>query len=229
MNARGHAVWTDFGGVLTPPAAADLRAFCDRVGVPSGPLSRAVMRVAVGFGTDDPMEPLDTPLVSEAEWTRRVEHELAAECGRRVSLGDFGSGWFADRPVNRAWLDVLARLRAQGVFVGMVSNMVPTWEPHWRRMVPPDTFDQVVLSHQVGCRKPMRRIFELSAHLAGVPARRCVLIDDMPRNCAGARAAGWHAIEFDDATSAARRLASWLSEEIRPGEPGMTTTKEDRE
>ncbi|MGF1428123.1 HAD-IA family hydrolase [Kitasatospora sp. LaBMicrA B282] len=220
--AHRLAVWSDFGGVLTPSAAESTRAFGERIGVRPEVLRRAVGTVTARYGVSDPMEPLDTPLVDEATWTRQLEQVLAEEHGLPVRIGDFGSHWFADRAVNEPWLAALRGLRSRGVFVGLLSNMVPSWERHWRAMVPAEElFDQVVVSHQVGCRKPDRRIFELAASLAGRPPEHCVLVDDLAANCAGARAAGWHAIEFSDAGSALDRLTTWLDQ---PGPAGAAST-----
>ncbi|SBW22692.1 putative protein [Candidatus Protofrankia californiensis] len=227
--AAGHvrAVWTDFGGVLTPSAAASTRAYSDLVGVPVAILQQVIVRVTATYGTDDPMLPLDTPLVTEDEWTRQVEQVLARDFALDVKLGDFGEGWFRDRPVDTQWLSVLRDLRAAGFFVGMLSNMVPTWERHWRAMVPStEVFDHIVVSHEVGFRKPMRQIYDLAALAAGVEAGQCVLVDDMPGNCAGAEASGWHAIRFTDAAEAARQLSPLVGIELVA--PAGRTRHDDR-
>lgn len=51
-----------------------------------------------------------------------------------------------------------------------------------------------VLSHELGLRKPERAIYEKAAELAGLPAPRCLFIDDLEPNVAGARKAGFQAI-----------------------------------
>lgn len=213
-----RAVWTDFGGVLTPPVRQTGLAFCERLGVSPLVMEQALTRVAARYGCTDLMEPLDTPLVGEAEWTREVEQVLAADFSLRISIGDYADAWFKDRPVNGEWLAFLKELRADGVFVGMLSNMVPTWDAHWRRMVPPDgAFDEVVLSFEAGCRKPMPEIFRLAEKAAGLPADACVLVDDVARNCAGARAAGWQAVEFTGTAQAVAELTSLLGRSRPPG------------
>ncbi|WP_346538212.1 HAD family phosphatase [Micromonospora sp. DPT] len=191
-----HAVWTDFGGVLTPPTRVTLEDFCLRVGVAPDLLLAAMRTVGDSYGTD-PMAPLDTPLVAEETWARQVETVLAERYGVVADLSRFGERWFAGRPANQSWVRWLRRARRKGVFVGMLSNMVPSWDAQWRRMVPADgTFDDVVMSFEVGHRKPDPEIFHLAAARAGVPAGECLLVDDLPENCAGARAAGWQAVEF---------------------------------
>jgi putative hydrolase of the HAD superfamily len=91
--------------------------------------------------------------------------------------------------------------------------MVPSWDGHWRRMVDVDElFDHVVLSFEVGYRKPAPEMFALASQLAGVEPSECLLVDDLPKNCAGAEAAGWRAIHFTDAPSAAAQLWRVLAE-----------------
>jgi len=214
-----RAVWTDFGGVLTPPAPESMDAYCTKVGIAPDTLARAMTTVARTYGVRDPMAPLDTPLVSEHDWARQVEQVLARDFAVDIDLGDPGEALFAHRPVNLPWLAWLARLRAGGIFVGLLSNMVPTWEPRWQLMVPRTFFDGVVLSHEVGFRKPAREIFVHAATIAGFDADACALVDDLAVNCAGAEAAGWRAIEFADTAAAVDRLASWTGV---PG-PGADT------
>ncbi|GAA3505063.1 hypothetical protein GCM10019016_121760 [Streptomyces prasinosporus] len=209
--AAVRAVWSDFGGVLTPPVDRDLEDFCAREGLPAAAFRRAMAEVARPFG-GDVMAPLDTPLLSEEEWARRMAAELARDAGVEADLSGFGERWFRGRRTNDAWLRFLRGLHDGGLFVGMLSNMPPAWDRQWRRMVQPDgLFDALVLSFEVGSRKPERRIFEIAAEAAGVPAESCVLIDDSAANCAGAEAAGWQAVHFTDAERAAARLRPLLA------------------
>lgn len=162
------AVWTDFGGVLTPPPAQTFAALCERTGVAPEPLLHAVLEVTARYGTDDMMLPLDTPLVTEDEWLRQVVEVLEREHGVRVRITSLADTWFDDRETNKPWVDSLLEARRRDRFVGMLSNMPPAWDEHWRRMVPHEFFDDVVMSFEVGLRKPGREIFDLAAERAGV-------------------------------------------------------------
>src|SRR6266508_1436354 len=135
MRRRPKAVWSDFGGVLPPPVTETLLAFCGRVGAAPDELLPAMFAVAESYGSEDVMEPLDTPLLSEEEWARRVEEILYERFGVRADLSNFAEKWFADRPPNAAMVAYLRTLKERGWFVGMLSNMVPSFEPHWRVMV----------------------------------------------------------------------------------------------
>ncbi|OZM79637.1 HAD family phosphatase [Pseudonocardia sp. MH-G8] len=197
-----RAVWTDFGGVLTPPIEHTLMAFCRRHRLDPVDVGAAAATVTARYGTDDVMLPLDTPLVSEQEWLR----EIADELGMAEAPTTMADSWFDGRETNHAWLARLDALRASGVFVGMLSNMVPAWDTHWRRMVGPGHFDGVVLSFQVGMRKPSPEIFALALERSGTRPDETVFVDDLAGNCAGARAAGWTAIHFTDTAAAVAEL-----------------------
>ncbi|MGW5396419.1 HAD-IA family hydrolase [Streptomyces sp. NPDC003952] len=213
MSTRRIAVWTDFGGVLTPPISHTMAAFCAAQDLDQQILGQALGKVTARYGTTDPMEPIDTPLVTEEAWLDEISAVLAADhgiTGRKLTT--LADTWFDGRETNHAWVAELRKARESGAFVGMVSNMVPTWDAHWRRMVDVDElFEDVLLSFEVGHRKPSPAMFALAAERAGVPAADCVLIDDLAHNVAGAEAAGWTAIHFTDTGAAADRLNALLA------------------
>lgn len=201
-----RAVWTDFGGVLTPPIAHTMLTFCRRHRLDPAAVQAAATAVSARYGTDDIMLPLDTPLVTEQQWLREVGDEL----GMAEAPLTMADSWFDGRETNHAWLGRLEALRASGVFVGLLSNMVPTWDEHWRRMVDPAHFDDVLLSFQLGMRKPSRQIFELALRRSGTRPDETVFVDDIAGNCAGARAVGLTAIHFTDTTAAIAELDTLL-------------------
>lgn len=205
MNAQARVtvVWSDFGGVLTPPVSESLETFCANHNLKRDEFLAAMAAVGKRYGTHDPMEPLDTPLVSEEAWLKQVSDEL----GGALPLTSMADEWFGGRDTNSAWVEALRGLRRKGIGVGLLSNMVPAWDAHWRRMVDVgELFDDVVLSFEVRHRKPDEEIFTLAAQRAGVPPSECVLVDDLAKNCAGAEAAGWRSIHFTGTESAVDEL-----------------------
>lgn len=57
-------------------------------------------------------------------------------------------------------------------------------------------FDALVLSYQVGLRKPHPGIYDHCQKLASSPAEECLFIDDLPDNVAAARDRGWHGLVY---------------------------------
>jgi HAD superfamily hydrolase (TIGR01509 family) len=64
----------------------------------------------------------------------------------------------------------------------------------------------VVISGEVGMRKPEHRIFVHAADLLGVPPAQCVMVDDLPWNVEAARSAGMAAVLHTDVASTASEL-----------------------
>ena len=202
-----RAVWTDFGGVLTPPIGHTMMTFCRKHGLDPVAVGKAAFAVTARYGTDDVMLPLDTPLITEREWLRQVADEM----GLAEAPDTMADSWFDGRETNRAWLDRLVALRASGVFVGLLSNMVPAWDAHWRRMIDPGHFDDIVLSFEVGVRKPSQEIFALALRRSGTQPGETVFVDDLAGNCEGARKAGWTAVHFTDTAAAIAELDALLT------------------
>ena len=206
-------LWTDFAGVLTPPVEHTLGVFAGRVGVPARDLAGALRRVGARWGdADDPLMPVDVPLITEAQWLAEIRAELSPDLAARVPGDSIGEQWFDGRLPNEAWVEELLRVRERGVFVGLMSNMMPEWDVHWRRMVPVgELFDDVLLSFAIGCRKPQPEIYALAAQRSGAEPADCVLVDDTEVNCVAARDAGWTAIHFTGTVAAIAALDDVLA------------------
>jgi putative hydrolase of the HAD superfamily len=67
-------------------------------------------------------------------------------------------------------------------------------------------FDALVLSHDIGVRKPHADFFRSCHERAGVPAEKCVFIDDLAENIAGARAFGFQGIVYQPNADLAGQL-----------------------
>jgi putative hydrolase of the HAD superfamily len=67
-------------------------------------------------------------------------------------------------------------------------------------------FDALVLSHEIGCRKPEPAFFVYCRKLAGCAPQECLFIDDLATNVAGARQLGWHGIVYQDIADLKARL-----------------------
>src|SRR6202011_4215176 len=81
---------------------------------------------------------------------------------------------------DTAMLEAVRLAHDGGVRTGLVSN---SWGIH---RYPHDLFSElfhgVVISGEEGIRKPALRMYELGGVRAGVSARSCVFVDDLPFN-----------------------------------------------
>lgn len=115
-----------------------------------------------------------------------------------------------------------------------VIRLLPYIKPHYRLLLGSNTnelhavhflkqfaeplrlFDGLVLSHEVGLRKPGRGFFEHCQRLAGCADRECLFIDDLLANVEGARACGWHGLVYESTEALVRRLAELGIEGLPP-------------
>jgi putative hydrolase of the HAD superfamily len=108
-------------------------------------------------------------------------------------------------------LTLATEARVAGVRTAVLSNSLGR-TPHdpYGPFKLDDRFDVVVLSDQVGLRKPDPRIFELTARRLGVPTTECVFVDDTEENLAPARALGMAVLHAVDEAVAVPVLRSLL-------------------
>lgn len=102
----------------------------------------------------------------------------------------------------------MARLRRRGVLVAVLSN---SWGSHpfdpYRPFDLHDRFDAVVISDQVGLRKPDPEIFLLTAQRLELAPSECVFVDDVARYLQPAHELGMGIIHATDPTTTVIELA----------------------
>jgi putative hydrolase of the HAD superfamily len=88
-------------------------------------------------------------------------------------------------------LPTVRELRARGIATALVSNCSNNTRAVVERLGLPQEFDQLILSFEVGSRKPEPRIYEVALERLEVtqPAR-AMFVDDQPEYCEGAVAIG---------------------------------------
>ena len=206
-----RAVISDFGGVLTNPLIEAFAAYQEHSGLATADLGRALQASAERLGVH-PLFALECGEITEAEFRRRVEDELAD--GAR--LEGFREIYFEHLQPNRAMIDYMAELRGRGLRMALLTNNVREWEPLWRAKLPEldDVFELVVDSAFVGMRKPDPEIYELTLERlgGGIQGRDCVFVDDLEPNCETARALGMTAVLFRDAAQAIPEIEAALNE-----------------
>ena len=99
-------------------------------------------------------------------------------------------------------------VRAAGLRTALLSN---SWGmADYPRHLFPGMFDVVVISGEVGMRKPEERIFRHAAGLLGLEPAECVFIDDIEVNVAAAESIGMTAILHHDPAATLARLGELL-------------------
>lgn len=206
------AVITDWGGVLTSPLADAIAVWlaADRIDVEH---YKNVMRVWVkqaydGAGTN-PIHGLEDGSLGAAEFERLLAAELLTVDGGPVEAAGLIARMFgAFAPVEPMYA-ALRAARAAGTRTALLSN---SWGNEYPRDLFADLFDAVVISAEVGMRKPDERIFRHALDLLGLDAAECVFIDDIEHNIRAAEALGIRGIHHTapDATIAELRALDLL-------------------
>jgi putative hydrolase of the HAD superfamily len=143
----------------------------------------------------------DGQLEDDYESGRLSSAELLAELRRRFGLvgsdADLGKALADMFTPNAEVCALIPHLKTRYRLL-LLSN---TNELHYRqfRAQFADTlehFHALVVSHEVGHRKPSPAIYRHAQGLAGCPAEHCLFIDDLPANVAAAVACGWQGIVY---------------------------------
>ncbi len=105
-------------------------------------------------------------------------------------------------------VNAVRRAHDAGVRTALVSN---SWGVHrYPRDLFAEIFDGVVISGEERIRKPSRHMYELGAERAGVPAERCVFVDDLAFNLTPAERLGMATIHHTSAETTIPELERLL-------------------
>jgi FMN phosphatase YigB (HAD superfamily) len=174
---------------------------------------RTVMRqwVSEAYESQDgvnPIHALERGESSHAEFEEVLASQLVLLDGGPVPGDGLLARMFAGTVLDEVMLDLFRRLHADAVPTGLLSN---SWGGNdYPREMFPDLFDVVVISGEVGMRKPEQRIFRHTAGLLGLDPQECVFIDDIQANIAAAEEAGYTGILHVNAATTAQKMTELL-------------------
>jgi putative hydrolase of the HAD superfamily len=201
---------TDWGGVLTSPLHDSIAAWLTTEGL-DVPHYRTVMRAwveqAYDGGAVNPIHGLEDGTLEPAEFERRLAAELRMADGGAVAAEGLLRRMFVGFEPVEPMYEVLRRVRAGGLRTGLLSN---SWGNHYPRELWAELFDCVVISAEVGMRKPDERIFRHAVEQLGLPPEECVFIDDIEHNVRAAEALGMVGVHHTEVTATATRLEQLL-------------------
>lgn len=182
---------TDWGGVMTNPLVETVMAWLQADGIDRASY-RTVMRAWIAQAYDashdtNPIRALERGECTEAEFERLLAEQLIRSDGGPVQPDGLLAKMFAASVFDEGMHDLMRAARRAGLHTALLSN---SWGDIYPRHLFPELFDAVVISAEVGMRKPEQRIFLLAAELLGLEPAECVFIDDIGENVAAAQAAG---------------------------------------
>jgi putative hydrolase of the HAD superfamily len=194
----------DYGGVLTSDLFASFRAFCELEGLEPETIGRSFRE---DRSCRDLVIALETGTLEESDFEPRLGAALGIDGSRLIDR------LFAASRPDLAMLDAVRAARAAGVRTGLVSNSWGT--RRYDRAVLAELFDGVVISGEVGMRKPTPDIYALGAARIGLAPEACVFVDDLPFNLAPAAELGMATVHHRDAAATIAELERLLDVSLR--------------
>ena len=97
-----------------------------------------------------------------------------------------------------------------GVKTAVLSNTI---EPHAKALREAglyDGFDEVLLSHEIGLRKPSSKIYEYALDVLRANPKTTIFIDDDPQNTQAASQLGIHSVTFVNPEQLKRDLGQYI-------------------
>jgi epoxide hydrolase-like predicted phosphatase len=214
-----QALIVDWGGVLTMPVHDAIGRWLKATGVDHNHYGAVLRRWVEPLpGQTSPIHQLERGELALEEFEHLLSDALAGEGSAVAARGLVGT-MLADLAIYEGSMtSLVTRARAAGVRTGLLSN---SWGNEYDRSDWHEMFDMVVISGEVGMRKPEPGIFELAVRRIGIPADQCVFIDDMAPNVLAAQSAGLAAImhrTFEETAGALKPLfpgAGWIHQKLR--------------
>ncbi|MBV9603804.1 MAG: HAD family phosphatase [Solirubrobacterales bacterium] len=203
-NGRYRGLLVDWGGVLTSDLFVSFRAFCELEGLEPDTVRRR-------FREDRDCRELLIALETGAVEEDRFELQFAELLG--VPAPSLIDRLFAGSAPDEEMLSAVRRARAGGIRTGLVSNSWGT--RRYPRELLAELFDGVVISGEVGIRKPAPEIYALGAERIGLPAETCVFVDDLPFNLAPAAELGMATVHHRTAEQTLAELEPLLGIRLR--------------
>ena len=194
----------DYGGVLTSNLFDSFRSFCELEGLEPEEIGRRFRK-----------DPACRDLLIGLETGQLPEEQFEQQLGQNLGVPGVGliDRLFAGSGPEASMVEAVRRARGAGIRTGLISNSWGT--RRYDRTHLAELFDSVVISGDVGIRKPAREIYELGAQQVALPPSVCVFVDDLPFNLEPAAELGMATVHHVDAAQTIGELERLLEVQLR--------------
>ena len=205
MGSNGYqGLLIDYGGVLTSNLFESFRSFCELEGLEPNAVGKRFRSDPV---CRELLIGLETGVVPEEQF------ELAFADVLGVSAPGLIDRLFAGSHPELQMVEAVRRARQSGIRTGLISNSWGT--RRYDRAQLAELFDGVVISGEVGMRKPAPEIYELGAERIGLEPGACVFVDDLPFNLTPAADLGMATVHHQTAGETIGELERLLGVTLR--------------
>ncbi len=151
--------------------------------------------------------------VSGLELAEITEREFCTSVASRLDISAvneleklFGSHYKENVKIDRKVEELVLRLKKEGYALAVLSNTVSSHAEYNRKNRFYDYFDIILLSSEVGLRKPDKRFFHLALERLDLAPNECIFIDDIESHIAAAKELGIHGIHYRNCSQLEREL-----------------------
>lgn len=205
----------DWGGVLTSGLDDALSRWAELDGLDFDAYYRAMVDWLAASPAEaelNPIHALERGQMAVPDFERKLAAILVRRDGTPVPAEGLIERMFAHFEHQPQMSALVRRAKAHGIRTALLSNS-------WGNSYPRDTwegmFDDVVISGEVGLRKPEPEIFLLAAKRLGLAPVECVFVDDMEPNVEGARALGMTAVHHTSYETTLRELEALFGIDLK--------------
>jgi putative hydrolase of the HAD superfamily len=200
-----RALLVDWGGVLTEPLESAMRSWAAVDGVDFDSYI-AVMRDWLGqhqgeLAAANPVAALERGEIEVPHFEAQLAERLTSATRHPVVAAGLLQRMFDRFAHEPAMAALVLRARRAGVRTGLLSN---SWGNDYPREGWDEMFDAIVISGEVGMRKPEPGIFAHALELLEVEAGQTVFVDDLRINVTAAVELGFvgvHHVAYDQTAS----------------------------
>ena len=209
-----QALIVDYGVVLTTPLQDAMVAFADELGIELQDLVRVALSEYAG-GSDPLVVSFETGQMPEAEFTREFAARLSEVTSSPVEPDGLVGRLFGGMSLEEGMFEAVAAAQAAGFKTALLSN---SWGLDlYPRVKLAQLFDVIVISGEVGLRKPDPAIFELTTDKLDVPHEACVFVDDHPGHLKAAQELGMTTVLHRSPDETVAELEGLLGIGLRQG------------
>jgi putative hydrolase of the HAD superfamily len=190
-EVKPRALIVDWGGVLTSPLAAALDDWFAAEGITGGDYAAAVRdfrdQALSELNAFDPIRALERGELEVRSFEQALAAGIERHSGTPLPAEGLINRMFAGFAAAPAMVNVVRRAKAEGLRTALLSN---SWGNEYLRDDWDVLFDAVVISGEVGMRKPDADIYVHTLKLLGCRPGEAVFVDDLEANIRGAAAVG---------------------------------------
>ncbi len=182
------AVMFDYGGVVTNETYAEIEKITsDMLGVNLNGIRKKI---------GESLSKFESGTISEQDFWQELT-DKKTNLPRDLFHDFWIREYFKRVKIHENVLQLVDELKKNGYKVGLISNTIMPHVREIRKRGGYKRFDPVILSCEVGFRKPKREIYEIALKKLGLKPEECVFVDDLQENVEGAKTVGIKAFLFE--------------------------------